>query len=119
MACLRRQTNDRADRAHCRVSSLAFSPTASCWPREAGIEPSVSGMSRGQLRATLEGHSEFVRDLVFTRDGKTLISSGKDGIIRIWNVETAKLIKKLEGHQGSGALAGIVAGRQTAYIRRP
>jgi len=35
----------------------------------------------------LEGHTEDVRDVVFTRDGRRLITASTDGTARIWNAD--------------------------------
>jgi WD40 repeat protein len=45
----------------------------------------------GGLAHTLEGYTDFVRDLVITRDSKTLVSGRKDGPICVWDLETGKL----------------------------
>ncbi|KAG2060738.1 WD40 repeat-like protein [Suillus hirtellus] len=52
----------------------------------------------GELVATLEGHTHWVRCLVWTPDGKTLISGSNDFSIRTWNTSTWKQIALLEGH---------------------
>ncbi|KAG1881918.1 WD40-repeat-containing domain protein [Suillus tomentosus] len=52
----------------------------------------------GELVATLEGHTDWVRCLVWTQDGKTLISGSDDNSIRTWNTSTWKQIALLEGH---------------------
>src|SRR5262249_12701983 len=50
-----------------------------------------------------KGHAGPVGSLVLTRDGKTLISAGNDGTIRLWNLGTGKAARILEGHsQGVG-----------------
>lgn len=60
-----------------------------------------------------QGHSDMVKDVMFTPDGKVLVSVSRDKTIRLWNVETGDLIKTYrgeidEGHKGSffsGALS--------------
>ncbi|KAG1881927.1 quinon protein alcohol dehydrogenase-like superfamily [Suillus tomentosus] len=52
----------------------------------------------GELVATLEGHTDWVWCLVWTSDGKTLISGSSDCSIRTWNTSTWKQIALLEGH---------------------
>ncbi|MGE3316922.1 MAG: protein kinase, partial [Planctomycetaceae bacterium] len=56
----------------------------------------ASGM---QLPPIENAHPQSVIQVLFTRDGKQLISAGyHDGIIRIWDVETRKPVGTLEGH---------------------
>jgi WD40 repeat protein/tetratricopeptide (TPR) repeat protein len=52
----------------------------------------------GTGRATLDGHSGVVYDARFTRDGKSLVTSGSDTTIRIWDVEAGRQIGRLDGH---------------------
>lgn len=54
---------------------------------------------REEEMATIEGHSDGVMDLDFSPDGQVLASCANmafgDGIIKLWNVKTQKLIKAL------------------------
>ena len=49
----------------------------------------------------LSGHSNQVSALVFSRDGKTLFSGGRDNVIKIWDVAGAELKSTLRGHTGN------------------
>ncbi|MEH2421976.1 MAG: AAA-like domain-containing protein, partial [Nostoc sp.] len=49
----------------------------------------------------LEGHSDSVNSVVFSRDGKTLASASHDKTIKLWNLETGKEITTLRGHSDS------------------
>jgi WD40 repeat protein len=75
-----------------RVDSVAFSPdgrllasTDRVFPRDGVIH--LWEVRTGRKIGRLEGHSWFVRSLVFTLCGDTLISSGGDGI-RFWDLAT-------------------------------
>ncbi|WP_373479871.1 WD40 repeat domain-containing protein [Geminocystis sp.] len=46
---------------------------------------------------TLTGHTQSIKAIVVTPDGKTLISVGDD-IIRLWDINEGKLIHGLKGH---------------------
>ncbi|NJO71356.1 MAG: hypothetical protein HC825_06015, partial [Oscillatoriales cyanobacterium RM1_1_9] len=40
----------------------------------------------GKLLKTLKGHSGSIRPLVFSPDGKTLVSGSRDKTIRVWRL---------------------------------
>ena len=52
----------------------------------------------GQTLQTLHGHTAWVRTVRFTRDGKTLLTGGNDGTIRIWDVPTGEQKSVLTGY---------------------
>lgn len=61
--------------------------------------------SSGKLRKTpegllyeLQGHSDYVRAVCITPDGKAIISASDDKSIRVWDLETAKCVRELRGH---------------------
>jgi serine/threonine protein kinase len=56
------------------------------------------------LALLLEGHTGRVMHLAFLRDGKTLLSTGYDGSIRSWDVETQKEGKMLVRPPGNKRL---------------
>lgn len=47
---------------------------------------------------TIPGHSDWVRSLTISPDGKTLISGSFDKNIKIWDLSTGELINTLSGH---------------------
>jgi WD40 repeat protein/predicted DNA-binding protein YlxM (UPF0122 family) len=70
------------------TKSLAFSPDDTVLVaglRNGGIE--LFDMTIGEKINTLNGHTAIVGTLVFSPDGKTLVSAGQDGTILVWNWE--------------------------------
>lgn len=47
---------------------------------------------------TLTGHSDIVSSVVFSKDGKTIISGSHDKTIKIWNYSSGTLRTTLTGH---------------------
>ena len=52
----------------------------------------------GIRTSILLGHTECVRSLVFSSDGKLLVSGSYDKTINLWDVQTGGIIKTLHGH---------------------
>ncbi|MDB9375600.1 WD40 repeat domain-containing protein [Nodularia sphaerocarpa] len=48
---------------------------------------------------TLTGHSHIVSSLAMSADGKLLVSGSWDQTIKIWHLETGKLVRTLTGHR--------------------
>jgi len=61
----------------------------------AALQQAVSEVKE---RNSLEGHSNSVRSVVFSPDGKTLASASFDNTIKLWHLETQKPIATLTGH---------------------
>ncbi|HEX6960960.1 MAG TPA: protein kinase [Lacipirellula sp.] len=52
----------------------------------------------GELIAKLDGHTDAVLSVRFSRDGRWLLSSGYDNTARLWNLATGKTQQVLLGH---------------------
>jgi WD40 repeat protein len=59
-----------------------------------------------------EGHRGAVRAVAPAPDGKTLATGGQDRTIRLWDRETARELRQLQGHPGDGAVAFAPNGDQ-------
>jgi len=55
-------------------------------------------VSTGLLIQPLLGHTFIPRGVVFSKDGKKLVSCGNDGTIKLWNFQTGSLVKTFGGH---------------------
>ncbi len=55
----------------------------------------------GELKTLLRGHSDTIKGLAFSHDGKQLISASWDKSAIVWDVETQELLHRLSGHTGA------------------
>lgn len=51
----------------------------------------------GKVQQTLKGHTDMIRYLVFSTDGKLLASAANDSTLRIWNTTTGSQELKIAG----------------------
>ncbi|MFH9575677.1 trypsin-like peptidase domain-containing protein [Streptomyces sp. NPDC017454] len=49
------------------------------------------------LRATLTGHTAEVRSVAFSPDGESLVTSGNDGTVRLWETAGRRQLASLDG----------------------
>lgn len=55
------------------------------------------------------GHTSLIHDVIFTRDGKYLVSAGSDKTIRVWDPASGRMIRTIRGWIGSGDYGKIHA----------
>ena len=75
--------------------------------------PEVESAWNGEIQ-TLEGHSDEVKSVVFSSDGKLIASGSGDGTIKIWDSTTGSLQSTLEDH--SGPVRSVVFSPDGRYI---
>lgn len=56
----------------------------------------VWDVTNGEMIMKLDGHTDSVTNIAFSRDGKYLATGGMDGQVRIWSVQDKKLVVALE-----------------------
>jgi WD40 repeat protein len=66
-----------------------------------------SKLSQKSQLEPLIGHSDWIRSLAFSPDGKTILSSSNDKTVRLWDIETGQLLHLLTGHRDRVKCVGI------------
>ncbi|MGO9170542.1 MAG: caspase family protein [Rhodomicrobium sp.] len=61
------------------------------------------------LQLDTGGHLSIIRDLVFTPDGKFLVSAADDKVIRVWDWRVGKTVRTIRGQSGAGNEGKIFA----------
>lgn len=77
------------------ISSLAFTPDGNQLLFGSQNQLTLWAVNNSDTPSwTLRyAHKGFIRDLVFSPDGRTAYSAGEDGFTRSWNVETGRPVK--------------------------
>jgi len=72
------------------------------WEGDLWLRPLTTSLTPpgGPLIRILEGHTNFVRVVVVTPDGKHVISGSDDNTLRVWDIESGEEIRTLKGHIG-------------------
>ena len=60
-----------------------------------------------KLEHTCRGHSDYVRSVVFSSDGKTLVSCSSDGTVMLWDTDSSSARAVLRGHYGGVSCVAI------------
>ncbi|OQY01809.1 MAG: hypothetical protein B6I26_02260 [Desulfobacteraceae bacterium 4572_130] len=61
------------------------------------------------LQIDTKGHKAIINDIMFTNDGKYLVSASNDKTVRIWDVKTGKTVRIFRGQIGKGSEGKIYA----------
>jgi WD40 repeat protein len=87
------------------VGALAFSPDAKTVAASQGAVIHFWNVETGKLLQRFTGHTAAVDDVRFSADSHRVVSCGKDGMARLWDVGTAKEIASWANTHGSAEIA--------------
>jgi WD40 repeat protein len=124
-------TGQRTGRLHGQdglVTALAFSPTGSNLAVASGAAGKSgvvriyfiprSGLPSNRPDAVLNGHKDVILALAFSPDGNTLATAGRDGGVKLWDVNNGKERRALrDAGDPVSALAFSPDGKQLAVGR--
>lgn len=63
-----------------------------------GSSAGANAVARGTLLLTYYGHSQPIRTVTWSPDGKSIASGGEDKTVQVWDVNAGKQVLKYQGH---------------------
>jgi WD40 repeat protein len=90
---------DNFDKDINRSLLLAMYAISESYTIEAG-KALQQALQASRLQLTLSGHNGPVYDVAFNPDGTRLITTGADGLIKVWDIVTGRELQTLSGHTG-------------------
>ncbi|MBI5184722.1 MAG: caspase family protein [Nitrospinae bacterium] len=73
------------------------------------MRPSLAKIQAPILEIDAGGHKAVINDVIFTRDGKYLVSASDDKTVLVWDVETGEVVRAIRGQIGEGDEGKIFA----------
>jgi len=79
----------------------------------AGVQGRRSVLAGGWQVRALDGHTGSVAAVAALPDGRTAVSGGEDGLVKVWDVDSMELLRTMKAHQGPvRAVAAAPDGRR-------
>jgi len=73
-------------------------PAPQVQQKSVAIQTPNNALENISLAKTLSGHSDSVWSVALSPDGQTLVSGSQDQTIKLWHLDTGKLLRTLAGH---------------------
>ena len=86
-----------------RINDIVYSPDNTLLAVASSVGVWLYDVQTGQELDLLTSHTNWVRTVTFSPDGKTLASGNSDSTICLWHVQTRILHKTLTGYTGTGS----------------
>src|SRR5690606_33967535 len=109
------KTDTPQDEDAARVGSVASGPALDDLPppppqrlEQAAIDLTQLS-SPPELVVDAQGHTGRITALLYTSDGRSLITASYDKTIRIWSAQSGQLLRTIRGQRGDGPAGRILA----------
>lgn len=89
------------------VGRMAYTPDGRSLVSSGNNEVAFWDPQTGELRRVLRGHSDRVVGLAISRDGRTLVSSSSDHLVKVWDVAEGKERLALKGDANYSSAVAI------------
>jgi WD40 repeat protein len=101
------------------VQGVAFSPRGDLVASASGVfrkfgEVKVFDVATGQEVLSLPGHTDLAAAVVFTPDGKHIVTSGFDRTVRVWDVTNGRSVRSWWAH--NSVVRGLAVSRDSKHI---
>jgi WD40 repeat protein len=103
------------------VWRLAFSPDGATLAVGGGVyfqpsEVTLWDVASGQEKRRLSGTVDRVLGLAFSRDGRSLVTAGNEGVTRVWDPETGQLRSTIGGQSLEVSAVALAADGKTLAV---
>lgn len=83
-----------------RIESLTFSPDGTALLYATAADAVLCDVATGKKMMTFTGHQADVSAVIFSHDGKTVVTGSADTTLRLWDAAKGELLASLTGHKG-------------------